>query len=296
MTSTNSVKIQPAILCGDSGTRLWPLSRTSFPKQFLYFTGNESLFQQAAQRLANLGSKQIAVTAPLIVSGDDHRFLAVEQQLREVGITHGTVLREPIGRNTSPPLTLAALAATQDWQDPALIVTPADQTVANNAAFTTAVQKAIWAATDDTIVIQGITPTQPEIRYGHIQIGGSQAARDNATTSLLGEAETIHQVPHFIVKPDAITAKTYLEECNYFWSAGMFVLKASAWLKALEIFRPDIIKASKAAWAQSIQDGTFVRPGKNEFTDVPAESVAYAVIERCLGSKFSIKMVSLVAG
>lgn len=123
------IQATPVILCGGSGTRLWPLSRTGFPKQFLCLTGNESLFQQAAQRLAALGNELITVADPLIVSGEDHRFLASEQ-LREAGIALGAALLEPMGRNTAPALTLAALAATQDGQDPVLVVTPADQTVA----------------------------------------------------------------------------------------------------------------------------------------------------------------------
>ena len=133
------IQVTPIILCGGSGTRLWPLSRTGFPKQFLCLTGNDSLFQQAAQRLAGLGHDGIQVAAPLIVSGEDHRFLASEQ-LRETGIALGAALLEPVGRNTAPALTLAALAATENGQDPVLVVTPADQTVANTSAFTAAVQ------------------------------------------------------------------------------------------------------------------------------------------------------------
>ena len=132
-TMTPVTQVTPVILCGGSGTRLWPLSRTGFPKQFLCLTGNESLFQQAAQRLAALGNDRIQVAAPVIVSGEDHRFLASEQ-LREVGMTLGTALLEPTGRNTAPALTFAALAAVQNGQDPVLVVTPADQTIANSAA------------------------------------------------------------------------------------------------------------------------------------------------------------------
>ncbi len=155
------INVNPVILCGGSGTRLWPLSRTGFPKQFLCLTGNESLFQQAAQRLAGLSQEGIQVAAPLIVSGEDHRFLASEQ-LREVGINLGAALLEPVGRNTAPALTLAALAASENGQDPVLVVTPADQTVANAAAFTAAVQQAIAQAADGNIVILGVTPDKPE--------------------------------------------------------------------------------------------------------------------------------------
>jgi mannose-1-phosphate guanylyltransferase/mannose-6-phosphate isomerase len=283
--TTNPQTVAPVILCGGSGTRLWPLSRTGFPKQFLCMTGNESLFQQAAQRLAALGNEHIAVAAPLIVSGEDHRFLASEQ-LREVGIPLDAALLEPTGRNTAPALTLAALAATQDDQDPVLVVTPADQTVANNSAFTAAVQSAIQVAADGTIVILGVTPTQAETGYGYIQ----------TAPSLRGEAEAIHTVQRFVEKPNQQTAQQYLQAGGYFWNAGIFVLKASVWLKALGQFRPDILQATQAAWASKTQDGSFVRPGKAEFAAIPAESVDYAVMEHCPGSPFPIKMVPLDAG
>jgi mannose-1-phosphate guanylyltransferase/mannose-6-phosphate isomerase len=272
----------PVILCGGSGTRLWPLSRTGFPKQFLCLTGSDSLFQQAAQRLAVLGNEQIQIAAPIIVSGEDHRFLASEQ-LREAGITLGAALLEPVGRNTAPALTLAALAATQNGQDPVLVVTPADQTVANNAAFTTALQQAIQTAADGTIVILGVKPTQPETGYGYIQ-----------ATQHPGSAA--HTVQRFVEKPNLATAQQYLQEGGYFWNAGMFVLKASVWLKALGQFRPDILQATQAAWANKTQDGSFIRPGKAEFAAIPAESVDYAVMEHCPGSPFAIKMMPLDAG
>jgi len=279
------IQATPVILCGGSGTCLWPLSRTGFPKQFLCLTGKESLFQQAAQRLVALDNEHMTVAAPLMVSGDDHRFLASEQ-LREVGIPFGAALLEPTGRNTAPALTLAALAAMQDGQDPVLVVTPADQTVANNAAFTAALQSAIQAAADGTIVILGVTPTQPETGYGYIQTEPSSQ----------GKAEAIHTVQRFVENPNQPTAQQYLQEGNYFWNAGMFVLKASVWLKALGQFRPDILQATQAAWASKTQDGSFVRPGKAEFAAIPSESVDYAVMEQCPGSPFPIKMVPLDAG
>ena len=160
-SSTKQVlTVQPVILCGGSGTRLWPLSRTGFPKQFLCLTGNESLFQQAAQRLANFGNAEIEVAAPIIVTGEDHRFLASEQ-LRETGIDLGCALLEPVGRNTAPALTLAALAAVEGGADPVLVVTPADQTVIDSSAFTVAMQQAVTEADNGTIVILGVTPDKP---------------------------------------------------------------------------------------------------------------------------------------
>ncbi|UFS55407.1 mannose-1-phosphate guanylyltransferase/mannose-6-phosphate isomerase [Comamonadaceae bacterium M7527] len=281
------IQVTPVILCGGSGTRLWPLSRTGFPKQFLCLTGNESLFQQAAQRLSQLGNSDIAVANPIIVTGEEHRFLAAEQ-LREAGIELGSALLEPVGRNTAPALTLAALAATEGGADPVLVVTPADQTVVNAAALTVALQQAVAEAADGSIVILGVTPDKPETGYGYIQT--AQAS------SLRGKAEAIQLVQRFVEKPDAATAQTYLKEGGYFWNAGIFVLKASVWLKALGQFRPDILQATQAAWDKRSADNQFVRPGKAEFAAIPAESVDYAAMEHCPGSGFPIKMVPLDAG
>jgi mannose-1-phosphate guanylyltransferase/mannose-6-phosphate isomerase len=295
MIQSIKINTQPVILCGGTGTRLWPLSRIGFPKQFLCLTGNESLFQQAARRLAALDNEHITVSAPLIVSGEDHRFLASEQ-LREVGIAIGAALLEPVGRNTAPALTLAALAATQDGQDPVLVVTPADQTVANNAAFTAALQHAIKAAADGTIVTLGVTPTGPETGYGYIQAVPLRSVSDSASESLRSAVEAILTVLRFAEKPRLEVAQQYLQEGGYFWNAGIFVLKASVWLNALDQFRPDILQATKTAWVSKTHDGNFVRPGKAEFAAIPAESVDYAVIEHCPSSKFLIKMVPIDVG
>ena len=270
------------ILCGGSGTRLWPLSRTGFPKQFLCLKGTESLFQQAAQRLAALGNDQIHMASPLIVSSEDHRFL-LSEQLREAGVDLGAALLEPVGRNTAPALTLAALAATQDGQDPVLVVSPADITVENNSAFTAALQQAVQTASENAIVILGVKPTQPETGYGYIQ-------------SSVELGSTPQTVQRFVEKPNLEAAQQYLQQGGYFWNAGIFVLKASVWLKALEQFRPDILQSSKVAWSCKTQDGSFVRPGKVEFSTIPIESVDCAVLEHCPGSLFPIKMVPLQAG
>ncbi|MDP1527340.1 MAG: mannose-1-phosphate guanylyltransferase/mannose-6-phosphate isomerase [Rhodocyclaceae bacterium] len=279
-------RIVPVILCGGSGTRLWPLSRAGFPKQFLCLTGDESLFQQAARRFAGLATADIEVSAPLIVSNEEHRFLASEQ-LREIGIEPGALLLEPVGRNTAPALTLAALAALEQGGDPVLVVTPADQTVADQPAFTTAMQTAIRAAGAGEIVILGISPDRPETGYGYIKaVTGSHAVLPAPTFT----------VERFVEKPDAVTAQRYLDEGGYYWNAGMFVLKASVWMAALERFRPDIAVATRSAWELHSADNKFMRPGKTEFAAIPAESIDYAVMERCPGSEFPIKMVPLAAG
>lgn len=272
MSSSN---IQPVILCGGSGTRLWPLSRAGFPKQFLCLTGTESLFQQAAKRLGG---------SPYIVSNEEHRFLA-QEQLREAGIQSATFLLEPVGRNTAPALTLAALAALDEGHDPVLVVTPADQTIGDEAAFQTALKLAVQVADEGGIVILGVIPTQPETGYGYIQVSTKAAAPSGP-----------YVVQRFVEKPDASTAQRYLSEGGYFWNAGMFVLKASVWLKALQTFRPDIANATEEAWAGKTQDGVFVRPNKTLFTNTPSESVDYAVMEKCPGSAFPIHMVPLDAG
>ena len=280
------IHITPVILCGGSGTRLWPLSRAGFPKQFLSLTGNESLFQQAAQRLVVVSADDIQVAKPLIVTGEEHRFLASEQ-LREVSIELGAALLEPVGRNTAPALTLAALAAQQNGTDPVLVVTPADQTVIDQVAFTVAMQNAIREAATGSIVILGITPDRPETGYGYIQASA-------------GTNEAAMSVQRFVEKPDASTAQQYLAEGGYYWNAGMFVLKASVWLKAIEQFRPDILHSTQAAWEARNTDAnaatTFLRPGTAEFTAIPSESIDYAVMEHCPGSPFAIKMVPLDAG
>lgn len=277
------INVTPVILCGGSGTRLWPLSRTGFPKQFLCLTGKESLFQQVALRLANLGNTDIQVATPIIVTGEDHRFLASEQ-LREIGIELGCAILEPVGRNTAPALTLAALAALEGGTDPVLVVTPADQTVVKADAFAAAMQRAITEAANGTIVILGVKPDKPETGYGYIQINQAEA---NAG---------LHAVRRFVEKPDANTAQNYLNEGGYYWNAGMFVLKASVWLKSLEQFRQDIAQATQQAWNKRTTDAAFFRPGKVEFTAIPSESIDYAVMERCPGSVFPIKMVPLDAG
>ena len=277
------IQSTPVVLCGGSGTRLWPLSRTGFPKQFLCLTGKESLFQQAALRLANLGNQDIQVADPIIVTGEEHRFLASEQ-MREVGVELGCALLEPVGRNTAPALTLAAFAAIEGVADPVLVVTPADQTVVKADAFTAAMQQAVAEAANGTIVILGVTPDKPETGYGYIQINQAEANADART------------VRRFLEKPDAATAQAYLAEGGYYWNAGMFVLKASVWLKSLDQFRPDILQATQAAWDKRTADNQFVRPGKVEFSAIPSESVDYAAMEHCPGSSFPIKMVPLDAG
>ncbi|MFO1227820.1 mannose-1-phosphate guanylyltransferase/mannose-6-phosphate isomerase [Roseateles sp.] len=274
------ISVQPVIMAGGSGTRLWPLSRAGYPKQFLVLSGNESLFQLAAKRLADLAGSDIQVAAPCIVGNEEHRFLVLDQ-LREVKLDPSSVLLEPMGRNTAPALTLAALEALEGGKDPVLVVTPADQTVTQPAAFTAALQRAIRVADGGAIAILGITPDRPETGYGYI--------RTQADAAGLAVAQ-------FVEKPNLDTAKGYLAAGGYYWNSGMFVLRASVWMKALERFRPDIATATRAAWAGRKTDAKFVRPAKAEFGAVPSESVDYAVMERCPGTDLSLRMIPLDAG
>jgi mannose-1-phosphate guanylyltransferase/mannose-6-phosphate isomerase len=277
------ISIQPVVMAGGSGTRLWPLSRSGFPKQFLTLAGDTSLFQQAVARLQGLAADDIAVLPPLIVGNAEHRFLALEQ-MREQGVVPASVILEPVGRNTAPALTLAAFAAMEKGQDPVLVVSPADQTVIDADAFTAALQLAVRTAADGAIAILGITPDKPETGYGYIR----------ATAS--GTEGVAAKVAQFVEKPDVATAERYLASGDYYWNSGMFVLRASVWLKALATFRPDILAATKTAWEGRQPDAQFVRPTKEAFLAVPSESVDYAVMERCPGSEFDIRMVPLTAG
>ena len=275
-----TISVQSVIMAGGSGTRLWPLSRAGHPKQFLVLSGNRSLFQQAAARLQALAGDGISVGRPLVVGNEEHRFLVLDQ-LRELRIDPAALLLEPVGRNTAPALTLAALQAQAGGEDPVLVVTPADQTVTDEAAFVAALQQAVRLAADGGITILGITPDRPETGYGYIRVAEPGAAP---------------RVAQFVEKPDLETAQRYLAEGQYFWNAGMFVLKASTWLAALQRWRPDIATATRAAFDAGSTDAQFVRPDKAAFAAVPSESVDYAVMERCPGSDIDIRMVALDAG
>ena len=277
------LKIIPVVLCGGSGTRLWPLSRAGFPKQFLVLSGTTSLFQQAIQRVNGLAAEDIRVGATLIVTGEEHRFLALDQ-LREMPEVIATLLLEPISLNTAPALTLAALQAIEQGEDPILVVTSADQVVMNGLAFTQALQHSVRVATDGSIVTLGITPDRPETGYGYIKHQGAPGPNSE------------YAVTQFAEKPDLITAAGYLASGDYAWNSGMFVLKASTWLKALAHFSPAILSATQQAFAQKSIDAQFVRPNQAAFTNIPSDSVDYAVLEKCPGSVFAIKMVPLDAG
>jgi mannose-1-phosphate guanylyltransferase / mannose-6-phosphate isomerase len=283
LSKQHTINVQSVILCGGAGTRLWPLSRAGFPKQFLCLAGEGSLFQQAARRLANLETDDIAIASPIVVCNEDHRFLALEQ-LREIGFSTSSFLLEPIARNTAAALSLAALATAESDPEAILVVSPSDPAIGNLAAYNDAVHKAIRDAVDGAIVILGVTPDRPETGYGYIHTGGCNASSLPVPVSA------------FVEKPDLATAERYLASGDYFWNAGMFVLKASTWLAALAHFRPGIMAATRKAWDARQTDEQFVRPNRGYFAEIPAESIDYAVMEKCPGSRFPIRMVQLDAG
>jgi len=274
--STTPLAVWPVVMAGGSGTRLWPLSRSGFPKQFLVLGhDSQSLFQQAVARLLALGGDGIEVARPLVVGNEEHRFMVLDQ-LRDMRAEPQAVILEPMGRNTAPAVTLAALQALEAGADPVMVVTPADQTVTDEAAFTAALRRAVSAAGDGAVVILGIAPDKPETGYGYIRADGATVAQ-------------------FVEKPDLATAQKYLAQGGYYWNAGMFVLKASVWMAALERFRPDIAGACRTAFAGRSTDAAFVRPEKAAFAAVPSESVDYAVLEKCPGV-LDIRMEPLAAG
>jgi mannose-1-phosphate guanylyltransferase/mannose-6-phosphate isomerase len=284
------LRVVPVILAGGSGTRLWPLSRSLHPKQYLSLgvgagARNETLFQQAALRLASLAEPGLSVTSPCIVANEEHRFTVVDQ-LRGVGVEAGRVLLEPFGRNTAPALALAALAATQGdgKTDPILVIAPADHAIGRPAAFTSALRRAVRIAAAGGIVVLGIRPDRPETGYGYIR------AMADATQSL--------RVASFVEKPDLATAQTYLGEGGYYWNSGMFVMRASVWLQSLRRFRPDIDAACDVAFRTASTDAVFLRFDKAAFTAIPAESIDYAVMESAsrADSSLEIRMVPLDAG
>ena len=275
--------VTPVILCGGSGTRLWPLSRKGFPKQFLVLSGKTSLFQQAVERVNGIASNDISVGETFVVTGEEHRFIALEQ-LREIPSVSAKLLLEPEGKNTAPALTLAALQALKNGDDPILVVTPADQTVQNTEAFIGAIQSAVKVADSGVIAILGIKPTGPETGFGYIKQSGA--------ASNLGD----FNVTKFVEKPDLETARAYLDSGDYSWNGGMFVVRASVWIKALNTFRKDILTSTENAFNQSTLDQHFIRPNDQLFLEIPSESVDYAVIDKCPGSEFEIRVIPLNAG
>ena len=255
--------ILPVILSGGSGTRLWPLSREQYPKQLLPLVGKDSMLQATVLRLDGLAD----VAEPLLVCNEEHRF-AVAEQVRQLG-RNGTVVLEPVGRNTAPAVTLAALLALRQDQDPAMVVMPADHVILDGARFREAVRQAVRLAETGMIVTFGIAPDCPETGYGYIQRGDA----------LPGEAAAF-RLARFVEKPDRATAQRYLDAGDHLWNSGLFVMKASVWRDAIGRCRPDILSACERALADVRTDGDFVRVAREAFAACPSDSIDYAVMER----------------
>lgn len=254
----------PVVLSGGSGTRLWPLSREKYPKQLLPLIGNDSLLQATVRRMEGMTDVQLGAT--LVVCNEEYRFVIAEQlRLME---TKSSILLEPVGRNTAPALTLAALAAVRSGDDPVLLVMPADHVISDIATFQAVVRQGMILAEEGAIVTFGITPDSPETGYGYIQGGERLGA---------GEARSIAR---FVEKPDLATAQAYLDEGSYFWNSGLFMMRASVWLSTIGFCRPDILSACRAAWDRGSVDGDFLRVDKEAFVQCPGDSIDYAVMER----------------
>ncbi len=261
--------ILPVILSGGSGSRLWPLSREQYPKQLLPLVGGESMLQLTVCRLDGLPGLQ----SPLLVCNENHRF-AVAEQLRLEG-KQGQIVLEPLGRNTAPALTLAALLAQRDAADPVMVVMPADHVIQDEARFREAVACAVALAESGQAVTFGITPDAPETGYGYIQVGKAVPAPGQAFV-----------LSRFVEKPNRATAESYLDSGNYLWNSGIFVMKASVWLDALALCRPDILEACRASVSEAKTDGDFVRVASAAFAACPSDSIDYAVME-CLNQGIS---------
>ena len=264
------MQLQPIVLSGGSGTRLWPLSREKYPKQLLPLIGNDSLLQATLLRVD--GTPGVELAAPMVVSNEDYRFVIAEQ-LRTMG-KPGSIVLEPKGRNTAPALTIAALAATRDNRDPVLLVMPADHVMTDKAAFQSAVGSGAQLAAKGAIVTFGITPDAPETGYGYIQAG---AAFDAGA----------RLIARFVEKPDLQTAQGYLDAGTYLWNSGIFMMKASVWLHTIAQCRGDILSACTAAFDKGSTDGEFVRVDASLFSQCPSDSIDYAVMERLAAASTS---------
>ena len=255
--------IVPVILCGGSGTRLWPLSRKMLPKQFLPLVTKRSMFQETALRARSL----LRARAPYVVCNDEHRFLVAEQ-LRELECSDATLLLEPVGRNTAPALAAAALAIADTDPGSVMLVLPADHVITELNSFREAANDAAVLAVQGLLVTFGIVPSSPETAYGYIHQGAP-----------LTDGKS-YRVAKFIEKPDAKRAQELLDTGNHYWNSGMFAMTAARYLEELLKFRPDIVAAVKLAWNGRSQDMNFCRLESSAFGACPADSIDYAVMEK----------------
>lgn len=252
----------PVIMAGGSGSRLWPLSRTLYPKQFLSLTSSSTMLQETVNRLDGIEHE-----APFFICNEEHRFIVAEQ-LRQKELAHSGIVLEPVGRNTAPAIALAALHALGKSEDPLLLVLAADHVIQNQLAFIDAVKQAIPQAESGKLVTFGVVPTAPETGYGYIK-KGSELVTSGA-----------FEVAQFVEKPDLKTAHSYLSSGDYLWNSGMFLFKASRYLEELNLHRSDIFTACQKAISGSRGDLDFIRLDETSFAACPDDSVDYAVMEK----------------
>lgn len=252
--------ILPVIMAGGSGTRLWPLSRGNYPKQFLALSGEQTMLQSTLSRLNGLTHNPA-----MLICNEEHRFIAAEQ-VRQLGVKHSGIFLEPVGRNTAPAIALAAFKAIEQGEDPLLLVLAADHVIENTAAFQKSVREASELARKDKLVTFGIVGNKPETGYGYIKRGE--------------QFDTGFVVDAFVEKPDSKTAEQYIQSGDYYWNSGMFLFKASRYLCELKTHRPDIYAACEKAMQVQNNDLDFIRVDKESFEACPDESVDYAVMEQ----------------
>jgi mannose-1-phosphate guanylyltransferase len=255
------MKLLPIVMAGGSGTRLWPLSRELYPKQFLALGDNQSLLQATVTRLEGL-----PVALPLVICNENHRFLVAEQ-LRQINALQGNIVLEPAGRNTAPAVALAALLATAAGADPLLLVLAADHMIHNRAAFQASVQKALPLAEAGSLVTFGIVARRPETGYGYIKRGATVV-------------EGAFKVEAFVEKPALPVAEQYVASGDYYWNSGMFLFRASRYLAELQAHRPDMLAACQKAMSAPQTDMDFVRVDAEAFKACADESIDYAVMEK----------------
>ncbi len=260
----------PVILSGGSGTRLWPLSRELYPKQFLPLAESRTMLQSTTGRL--LGLDQLS--PPIVVCNENHRFLVAEQ-LRQSSVAPAAIMLEPVGRNTAPAVAVAALQAMATGDDPLLLVLAADHLIQQEQVFRECVTAATAFAEAGKMVTFGIVPTGPETGYGYIAAGAG--LETEATT---GQAARAFAVVQFVEKPDLETAKRYLAAGSYYWNSGMFLFKASRFLEELELHAPDVLESCRLAFAKARKDLDFVRLDETAFAGCRSDSIDYAVMEK----------------
>lgn len=259
--------IVPVILAGGTGTRLWPLSRKLYPKQLIALLNEKTLLQNTVNRVADLEGVQ----APVVICNEEHRFMVAEQ-MRETGVKPLSIILEPIGKNTAPAVTIAALSVAASQPQANLLVLPADHLIQDTAKFHEAVSQACEMAQEDRLVTFGIVPTAPETGYGYIRKGDQiQSGQDCLKVS---------EIERFVEKPDAQTARSYLESGDYLWNSGMFVFKAQTLLDEMEAYAPEIVEACRMALDTAGKDLDFLRLGADAFGRCPEDSIDYAVMER----------------